>query len=467
VDPVIACGEPLTWSDFAPDPIPDDQNAAVLYRQAVVSSPFGEYPPVVGEYPRMINPEALSTEMTRADVLLSTLGDFQGKLHIFHREHPEEVRELLDMSKDVFVLCRKARRLDKVDWGIDYTGWAFESGIPPCDRLRTITELLSLAAIDAHKAGRDDEAIEYVRDGMALGDSMSTVPNTITYLVTISIYSIISQPLEEILPGLKIGDAPGGVPAGALRSLRSDFLDATRCYRGLRLAMMSERSMMYDTGQRMMNMEIPGEQTKIGHYGGVSLDTIRSDDTWRRGFDFCVAPLWRIETARAVSFLDAYVNLSNARTLPEFRRGVPQMHDCSEHVFPRVLSCMLLPTTDRTFVLNFQTVHNRQMAGIAIAIRMYQVNHGRLPDTLAQLVPDYLSEVPQDSMAEPGNPIRYINDPDTPRLYSVGEDGRDDGGDYEALDEECHVRKDKFFFLNGRPAMPERKSDSDDEDGDE
>lgn len=34
VDEIRARGEPLAWKDFAPAPVPDEQNAVVLYRKA-------------------------------------------------------------------------------------------------------------------------------------------------------------------------------------------------------------------------------------------------------------------------------------------------------------------------------------------------------------------------------------------------------------------------------------------------
>jgi hypothetical protein len=125
---------------------------------------------------------------------------------------------------------------------------------------------------------------------------------------------------------------------------------------------------------------------------------------------------------------------------------------------------MLLPAFERTFVMHYQTLMKRQMAGVAIAVRMYQIDHGRLPDTLGQLVPDYLAEVPQDPMGEPGTRIRYVNDPNTPLLYSVGRDGRDDGGNHKDLVDGVYACKDIPWFLNGRPVMPEKESAPDDGD---
>lgn len=63
----------------------------------------------------------------------------------------------------------------------------------------------------------------------------------------------------------------------------------------------------------------------------------------------------------------------------------------------------------------------------AIALKRYQLNHGRYPDTLSQLVPQFLAAVPKDPVD--GQPLRYHPNPDaTYLLYSIGLNGKDDGG---------------------------------------
>lgn len=64
----------------------------------------------------------------------------------------------------------------------------------------------------------------------------------------------------------------------------------------------------------------------------------------------------------------------------------------------------------------------------AIVLKRYQLNNGRYPSRLEDLVPQYLSEVPVDWMD--GKPLRYHPNRDgTYTLYSIGEDFVDNGGD--------------------------------------
>ncbi len=63
----------------------------------------------------------------------------------------------------------------------------------------------------------------------------------------------------------------------------------------------------------------------------------------------------------------------------------------------------------------------------ALALRAYRVEHGAYPPTLNALVPGYLSRVPDDPFAASG-PLRYKVSGAKYVLYSIGPDGRDDGG---------------------------------------
>jgi len=70
----------------------------------------------------------------------------------------------------------------------------------------------------------------------------------------------------------------------------------------------------------------------------------------------------------------------------------------------------------------------RNMAITAIALKRYELRHGKKPETLSALIPEFLAAVPIDRMD--GKPLRYhLNSDGTFKLYSVGVNGTDEGGD--------------------------------------
>lgn len=63
----------------------------------------------------------------------------------------------------------------------------------------------------------------------------------------------------------------------------------------------------------------------------------------------------------------------------------------------------------------------------ALALRAYRLEHGRWPEALDDLVPEYLSAVPDDPFTD-GRPLRYRAAGAGFGVYSVGPDSEDDGG---------------------------------------
>ena len=67
------------------------------------------------------------------------------------------------------------------------------------------------------------------------------------------------------------------------------------------------------------------------------------------------------------------------------------------------------------------------LLSVALALRAYKIDHGAYPPTLAALAPGYLQAVPADPFALSG-PLLYKPLGTRYVLYSVGPDGKDDGG---------------------------------------
>ena len=76
----------------------------------------------------------------------------------------------------------------------------------------------------------------------------------------------------------------------------------------------------------------------------------------------------------------------------------------------------------------------RQMNITAIALKRFQLKHGNYPAQLSELAPEFLASVPLDPVD--GQPLRYrLNADGNFLLYSIGENGKDDGGDPSLADQ--------------------------------
>jgi hypothetical protein len=70
---------------------------------------------------------------------------------------------------------------------------------------------------------------------------------------------------------------------------------------------------------------------------------------------------------------------------------------------------------------------NNALLAVAIALQGYRAGHGDYPDSLDNLVPSYLKALPNDPFAVEGG-LRYKRNGQKYVLYSIGPDGKDDGG---------------------------------------
>jgi len=64
-------------------------------------------------------------------------------------------------------------------------------------------------------------------------------------------------------------------------------------------------------------------------------------------------------------------------------------------------------------------------------LKIYRLDHGRYPETLALLAPKYLEELPKDPFNREA--FRYKAEGGHFVLYSVGENLKDDGGNFDRL----------------------------------
>ncbi|MCE5303890.1 MAG: hypothetical protein LLF97_12390 [Planctomycetaceae bacterium] len=70
----------------------------------------------------------------------------------------------------------------------------------------------------------------------------------------------------------------------------------------------------------------------------------------------------------------------------------------------------------------------RELTQLSLALAAYRADRGTFPQKLAELAPKYVSFVPQDLFSENDAPLHYQRRDRGFLLYSVGLNGRDDGG---------------------------------------
>ena len=91
-----------------------------------------------------------------------------------------------------------------------------------------------------------------------------------------------------------------------------------------------------------------------------------------------------------------------------------------------VVVALFLPALSGAINAEDRNTTNDSMVPVVFALAAYRADHGTYPAELAALVPKYVPAVPEDLFS--GEPLRYKRAGPGYVLYSVGLNGKDDGG---------------------------------------
>jgi hypothetical protein len=91
------------------------------------------------------------------------------------------------------------------------------------------------------------------------------------------------------------------------------------------------------------------------------------------------------------------------------------------------VAAIMLPAMGQSVNRVFTYEQTTQAFTAMLAIETYKLDHGTFPESLDELLGQYLPAMPEDLM-NPTEPIKYLRSEGGYVLYSVGSDGDDDGG---------------------------------------
>lgn len=310
---------------------------------------------------------------------------------------------------------RAARAKPRHDWDLDLTSPVLVKMLPTLNGVRAVARLHEEAALLAHEKGDDAAALRHIDDIRFIAHFADKHPSLVGHLVSIGCHALATETIFDIAPDLKIGTAQGDAPPQDVRRMIDALLDE-RAYRdGLRQALRGERMMQLDSVRALRNgVAVPtGPGVQARPYNPVM----------RVG----LSPLLNRNAALMLDRMTEIIPLADEPDYPSARAKLPAPPDRGNPL--NMMANILLPSLDRMFNTHHRLSSDRRMAAAALAIRWYQLDHaGRRPPTLDALVPKYLPAVPKDALLA-NQPIGYLPNAKRPRLYSAGENNKDDRGD--------------------------------------
>lgn len=373
-----ARGEPFLPDDFRQSSVPDSENAAGPIKKAFTRTPQLSDPTSLG----IDNWDDRAPRENELPAIEATVAKYRPALQ----------------------LVRDARPLPKVSWD---TVPAFLKKIPQLTPSRSLARILILSAKLERARGQDGLALDYIEDEMTLTRvSDTSYPAVVTHLVAVGMSSLGTNFICTSAMNLAISEHPGsGATPAQVRALIETLLDEQPLVDGAVRDFQGERAIMIDSAPKLASDMGSAEWMLEPMY---ALDALR---------------VAQMRTAEAEACRQATWNAARAKFTPE-EHGMPSNLDERAHMLSNVTGSMYQAVQH-----HFRMLTERRAAAIMLALRLYQIDHqGALPESLSELVPNYLPTVPQDPFDPAGAPIRYLPHRNPAVLYSVGPDGKDDHG---------------------------------------
>ena len=303
----------------------------------------------------------------------------------------------------------------EVDWQVEMKSPVLDIQMKYLGQLSNLAKLLHRRALLAHQ--RQDEAgtIADVNRLVFLSRAIDRNPFLISNLVSLGAMVAAADVSQQIAPTLRIGAGESAVTAQQVAQLIGALLDDAPAKEGQRRALLCERMFALDSVRSVMDGMLDISQWTKDPPPGMTEAELRAQLLASPHED---ALLMMRHVTDVIAAVDA------ARNWPTLKRTFPARPDGMTPP-QHWLAAILLPRLQRSQEVHFRAMTDRRLAAIALAARSHATEHnGGLPDTLSDLVPQYLFAVPLDPMAE-GRTLNYR----ATMIYSVGLDGTDDGGD--------------------------------------
>jgi hypothetical protein len=305
-------------------------------------------------------------------------------------------------NRQVLELLHKAAGMKHCRYPVDYS-MGFGALFPHLNELRKSAQLLALEALLDAENGQPESAISSIRASCALARSVSREPMVIPQLVRMACQTLAASSLERVLNRSELTDEQ-------LLSLSRTVSEAENLS-ALVSAWAGERC------AAIAVFEAPAHE-KLQIIG-----------------DLPAAPLLGLYEATGLADADQSLYLEMMQDCIEASRLPPhQRQEAVEAAVEKIenlpkirfLLGMFAPAFARITELDLRTIAHVRTAQVAIAVERHRLATGRLPDTLADLVPSYLDTVPVDPFD--GRDLRYKKLETGFVVYSVGEDETDNRG---------------------------------------
>jgi hypothetical protein len=382
---VRAGGDPASVADLKPEPIPDNQNAAVFLEQ--VRPRIGQF---ANEHGRFFNtPIGKAYDETRDRGEPAT------------PEQIAAIRAILDKYSDVEPLIAAAAKCDqyasRVDYSLDSQQFVEKvlDQINGPGSIRQVARFLNWRAEVLLAEGRRDEAVQRGIQVYRLARLYESEPTLVAFLIAIAVRGVVA---EQMYDALAAGPVSPELCAALDRELALQD-DPARLVHALK----SERAV----GAGFTNVLLDQPYPMLAHTFGWVLKSYQIG---------------------VVDHMDECLDLAG-HPWHEVRVKFGPADETPPPTGHGVLADLLTPALRAVFQAHARSLAVSRALRIDIALRQFAEKNGREATGLAEL------DLPKEMTIDPysGEPLKLEHMPDGWVIYSVMENGEDDGGDFKQL----------------------------------
>jgi len=319
---------------------------------------------------------------------------------------PEEIKALIAQyiadNNEALELLHAGAAIEHSRYPINLNA-GFETMLPPLSEIRKGVFLLKLDAILHVENGNGESAVRSAKSCFGIARSLAKEPVTVSQLVRSACQNLAATTIEYCINRIKFTDEQ-------LVELIESVQNAER---------ISDMSCAF-VGERCNGISFfkaPGS-VDPGLIDGIPFRPILE-----------LYKAVGMADADAIIYLDLMDGYIKSAQLPLHKRlEAATVVDAKLQSTSQVhlLLHIIMPALSRITNIDIRNIAQLQTARIGLAIERYRLAAGKLPDTLTDLVPDYLDSAPKDPFD--GNELRYKRLEVGFVVYSIGEDLSDDGG---------------------------------------
>ena len=403
-----------------PPNLPDQENAAGLYRGASVM--FEDYDAFQGFL--QDNAQSFADTITQEEIAFLTR----------HVETLELLRQATARP-----ICRFTR---------DYSRPSIDMLLPEIQFFRNAAGILSLSARYQASTGEIPAALRDVSSMMKMSLHASSEPILISGLVGLSIDAIAIDVLIDILPFIDADDL--------VLLKRNDIHNFLSTPPSLAKNIYGEEAFGLNVFSMFGTSEF--EQWRLA---SLLMDNLHVPDSIYQQNVFLNPALAAYRIFLFPQDLAVYQQtMRSYQRVAESSDSYAARQTILKNIEGDLLSgrpkgfmtAYLIPAIGKA-IENVEKARMRHTTAlVAIAATEFRVAHDSLPEKADSLVPDFLPCLPKDAFLDTSR-IRYLRKDDSVAIYSVGPNGKDDGGPGPEIGKAQPKNDDIGIFLRQAPAI--------------